>query len=627
MRYILISILCFSFIGLTAQRGNSDFGDRVVSNNDQPGASGDSLVVVRKDTLSNEVYSFSLERLSSQVFFNDSLLTDFEEYEMTNQQEVPHITLGNPGSSTMPLFWNKSYYQGFRLGVDQYQPYQFKSQDIRFYSLEKPYSKVYFSPGSTQASFRSSAILARDFARNTKVSVHFNRINSADIYEQSQNRHTFFHAGVYQRIDSTKFAYSVNLISNSNFEEFNGGIVDEQSLYEQGGQIRSSISVRLGEAYQYNLNRGLTTSAYYFLQDRDSTQQYLQLKMEAGRELYKFINPSLTSNDTLIFSEDLITSPLGMRRLVNNNSYSAGLSYHLENKRFTSRYYLKYSQNLVRTDLSNSSVSTIVGGGENRFEWKGLTVNLDGYTGASYGVFLLDLHPKIGYRYRAFADVEAGFRLHTEPSPFLLNQIEVTEVSLLDSDAFTISSQELYGVVKIPIIGFYGRVSSFAGQNVPILSDDGKSIDRVNVNYLQIDLEEKFKYKWFRFNNRFISQVRNRSVYGMPSFYTEHELFFDGKLFGSLNFHAGINGSFIPSYGLPAFNPFYARYYETEDQLSKGPFYRIDPFASIKVQGFRFFVKYEFLNGLWQDQVIFQAVNNPQLDPRLRLGISWELRN
>ncbi len=626
MRIILVCLFSFCFFGLYAQRGNADFGDRVESNTDNTSGLGDSLIVSRKDTLSNDVFSYSLDNLTSKKYFNDTLLTDFEEYEMTNQMDSPYITLGNPGSSTTPLFWKNNYNEGFNLGVIQHEPYQMTDKDINFYSLEKPYAKVYYSPGANQSSFRSSAILARDFAKNTKASIHFNRINSNSYYNHTEIRHTFFHVGLFQKPDSTNYAFSFNFLSNSNYEDFNGGIEDEADLYVEGGQIRSSIPVLIEEDYQYNLNRDFNFRGYYFISDKDSSMQYLQASVDVERELYKFINPGTTAGDTMVFSEGFITSELGMRRLVDNNSYGTRLSYHLENKLIRSFFYVKYRWNQVSTDNSSRSIQTIYGGGENQFDWKGLTVNLDGYFGSSYGTVLLDLHPKIRYQYKSFADIQAGFRLHTQPSAFLLNQLEITEVTLKDESPFITSSQELYGSVSIPVIGFKAKVTSFAGQNIPVLNSTATGITTENVNFLNFDIEERIKYKWFRFNNRFITQIQNINVYNMPQFYTEHELYFDGKLFGTLDFNAGINANFIPAYSVPAFSPFYGRYFQNEAVDNK-VYYRLDPFASIKVQGFRFFVKYENLNGLWDQEVLYQALNHPQFDARLRFGVSWALRN
>ena len=236
------------------------------------------------------------------------------------------------------------------------------------------------------------------------------------------------------------------------------------------------------------------------------------------------------------------------------------------------------------------------------------------------------MHPHIGFKYRDYAAIKAGFRLHTEPSPYLFNTIEITESIVQDNDPVTISSQELYGSIAIPILGFYGKISSFAGQNIPVIIDGGTNIDFQNVNYLHIDVEEKLKYKWLRFNNRFITQIRNTDVHSAPIFYTEHELFFDGKLFGSLDFNAGINVTFLPAYTVPEFSPFFGRYYENTIEDNR-IYYRLDPYLSFKVQSFRLFAKYEYVNGFWDPTVIFQARNYPQLDPRLRAGISWELRN
>lgn len=626
MRLFLAIVFSFLFFGLYAQRGNADFGDRVTSNKDQKQAAGDSLVVGAADTLSNDVFAFSLDNFISQKYFNDTSLVDFEEYELTNRQATPYITLGSPGSSSSPLYWQKHYNQGFHLGVDQYKPFEMRAEDIRFYNLEKPYSKVYFAPGSGSSSFRSSAIIARDFANDLKVSVHFDRVNMAPIYEHSITKHTYFHMGVYQKIDSTRFAYSVNFLSNSSTEQYNGGIEDEEDLYEEGGQIRSSISVLLDDPFVFNLSRDYNARAYYYIVDKDSSRQYFQVSLDVGRELYKFIDDNITTIDTTVFSERLITNELGIRRQIQNNSYESRVSYHIENKNIQSFYFLKYAWNQLITDLDSRGIQTLYGGTKNTFEWKGFKVNLDGYVGTSYNTFILDANPSLQFKYKKYANLKAGFRLHTEPSPYMFNQIEITETLVQDDDPFTISSQELYGSVAIPIAGFYGKISSFAGQNIPVLDTTGTNFEMQNITYVYIDVEERLKYKWLRFNNRFVTQIRNTALYNSPAFFTEHELYFDGKLFGSLNFNGGVNVQFAPTYTVPGFSPFYGRFHVNSSEDNR-IYYRIDPYLSFKVQGFRFFAKYEYLNGLWDSRVLFQAANYPQLDPRLRVGISWELRN
>ncbi len=626
MRIFLVVFFSFLFVGLYAQVRNGDFGDRVDSDNGQSESQGDSLVVIARDTLSNDVFAFSLDNFLNLTYFNDTSLVDFEEYELTNVLSTPHITLGNPGSSTAPLFWQKEYSKGFNLGVSQYKPYQMTAEDIRFYNLEKAYSKVYFAPGSGSSSFRSAGIIARDFANDLKVSVHFNRVNTAPIYTNSLVKNTLMHVGLFQKIDSTRFAYSFNFISNSNTEQYNGGIEDESELYEEGGQIRSSIDVLLNDPFSFNLSRDYNLRGYYFITDKDSSKQYFQVSLDVGRELYKFINEDISTADTTVFSERLITNEIGLRRQIQNNSYESRLSYHIENKSIRSFYYLKYAWNQVSTDLTFKDIQTLYAGTENKFEWKGLSVNLDGYAGTSYNTFLLDIHPYLNFVYKRYANLTAGFRLHTEPSPYIFNEIEITETIVQDDSPFTISSQEIYGAVAIPIVGFYGKISSFAGQNIPVLNSEGTDIELENVNYVYLDIEEKLKYKWLRFNNRFITQVRNTAVYSSPTFYTEHELYFAGKLFRSLDFNGGVNVNFLPSYTVPGFSPFYGRYFANDIEDNR-TYYRIDPFVSFKVQGFRFFAKYEYLNGLWDPTVLFQAANYPQLDSRFRIGVSWELRN
>jgi len=112
----------------------------------------------------------------------------------------------------------------------------------------------------------------------------------------------------------------------------------------------------------------------------------------------------------------------------------------------------------------------------------------------------------------------------------------------------------------------------------------------------------------------------------MPIWYSEHAVYLQGKLFQSLDFQSGLNLDLVPIASLPSYSPLYGRFYAANNP-DEGFFYRLDAYASIKVQGFRFFVKYENINDLWQDDVIYQVRNYPQFDNRLRLGVSWNLRN
>jgi hypothetical protein len=600
--------------------------DRILPNQGGNAATGDTLIIVGEDTLSNDVYAYSLDDLSTKTYFNDTTLFDFEEYEISRLQDVQFFHLGNPGSASAPLFWNQQYNDRFNLGFNQHQLYKLQDSDIRFYQIEKPYSDVYFSPGASQASFRAKAILARDFAHGVKVSLRYNRINSESIYPSSEVRHTNFHLGMYQRIDSSRWAYSVNFLSNSNYEDIYGGLTNQEQLYILGGDARSTLDIRLPDVYTYSLSRDYSARAYYFIKDEEENKSYFQLRMGQERSRYKFINEDITPQDTAVFGESRIVSELGMRRPIQHVRSSVQGAYHIENKRFRNRYWFRYALNQVSSDLTNRGISEIVAGTENAFQWKGLELNLDGFFGTTYGAVLLDFYPKASYEIDGVGALDFGFRIHTEPSGYQWNNLEITFVELENKDAFTISSQEIYGSLAIPEVGLKARVSSYAGQNIPVLDTTGTSVTPISIAYLQVDIQEDFKYKWFHFDNQFVTQLGSNSVYSMPQFYTRHKLYLVGKLFHALNFQSGISADFAPAYSVPAYSPLYTAFYDSKEDPSR-VYYRLDVFASIKVQGFRFFAKYENLNGLWDEEVLFQVADYPQLDGRFRLGISWTLRD
>ncbi|MDA9773902.1 putative porin [Saprospiraceae bacterium] len=588
----------------------------------------DSLVIQAIDTLSNDIFAFTLDNLSERVLVNDTTLNQFEEYELTRGAWKRYSTLGNTGSSAHGTFWNPRYSDQFELGFNQHDPYKFKDEDIRYYKIEKPFSSVYFNPGETQSSFTSKAQLIRDFANGVSVSLNFNRINSQPYYQKQEVRHTSMQVGYFHKIDSSRFAYAINFRSNSNFEMYNGGITDRTLFDSTAFQFAELLPVNSEDEYSYQLSRDYSARVYYFLQDKKKSKQYLQLKVNHDRGLYKYINESVSEYDSITYTAEFTDFELGMRYPINVNKTAARLSYHLENNLLRSFYYVRYGLNQVRNDLGNQNISELVGGAENSFDWRGLNVNLDGYVGTVYNSFLLDLHPSAGYNYRDKAAINFGFRLHTQPSAYSVNQVAISFASIRDEDPFVVSSQELYGEVDVPLVGFKGRISSYTGQNVPVLDSTGTEFLRENITYLQVDLEEKISYKWFHFNNRFSTQIRSNEVYDMPLWYTEHELYFEGKLFEALEFQSGFNLDFVPSASLPSYSPLYGRFYNSNNP-DEGFFYRLDTYAAIKVQGFRFFVKYENLNDLWQSasDKIYQVRDYPQFDGRLRLGVSWELRN
>ncbi len=628
----LLVVLSTSLSGQISSGGgntNRGFGNSTSSTNRDSlrnNALSDSLVIGPIDTLSNDVYSYGLDYLSERTWMNDSTLNQFEEYEFTRGRWTRFSTLGNMGGAAFSTFWNPHYSDQFELGFNQHDVYKFKDSDIRYYKIEKPVTSVYFSPGESQSSLTSKAFLARDFAKGVSVSLHFNRINGESNYPNQETRHTNMHLGYIQRIDSSKFAYSFNFRSNSNYEAYNRGVSTRELFDQVGTNDPSLIPVWSEDEYSYQLSRDFSLRGYYFLQDKPENKQYFQIKLNHDRGLYKYINESISDEDSTLYSAEYTMSDLGMRMPINLNKTGLQASYHLENKLIRSYYYTRYAINQLRTDLDRRNISELVGGAENRFQWKGLSVDLDGYVGLVYNSFLLDLHPRAGYNYKDKAAIQFGFRLHTQPSAYSVNRMEISFDVIRDDAPFVTSSQELYGEVDVPLFGFKAKVSSYTGQNVAVLDTNGLAFSRENISYIQLGLEENLEYKWLHFNNRFSTQLRTNEVYAMPLWYSMHELYLEGKLFKALNFQSGFNLDVVPRASLPSYSPLYGRFYSSNNP-GEGLFYRLDVYAAIRVQGFRFFVKFENLNDLWSNDRIYHVWDHPQFDGRLRLGASWELRN
>lgn len=624
MRIILIfTVFLVSIVQTMAQINQIGNEDRIQRNIDQ--SSSDSLVIGDLDTLSNAIYAYQLDFPKQQKLIIDSSLTKFEEYDFSRQQSDLYWTLGNLGSAAFPVFEKHQLSNRYTLGYKHHKIYQFKESDIRFYKLEKPISKIGFFTGSNQASFRSNAFVARDFANKLKFTLRFNRINSDAVYQATQIRHTRLYAGIYQEIDSTKWAYALSFINNSNFESFNGGVDNQLDFNSENYLIRSSIPVRFNDVYTYHLNRNYGARVFYTIFKNTEKEIYLQAKVNHKRSSYKFINKNISVQDTTYFGEAQITSPLGMRTVAKHQRYNSRLSAHYNQANLESMLWFKYGLNRIRHSKVRYKHESLVGL-DARINYWGMQIKLNSSAGLIAGLLSYQIKPRIQYQHKKKLQLFVGLNLQSNPSFDQYNYRSITFKEVYNRKPIAIHQQSFEAGIQLPFIGLQTRIELCNTNNHIGHDDDGISWKSYNYRFMRLHLEEQLKFRWLNFHTSLVYQNSQNAPYSMPSWYNQSKLFLEGYLFNALRFQFGVNADYIPGFKRPKFNALTGNLYGASDEISTA-MYRLDPFVSIKVQGFKFYAKYEHLNALWQPGVQMQIDGYPQLDARLRLGASWILRN
>ena len=66
-------------------------------------------------------------------------LNQFQEYDITKQNNQLFSTLGNPGSAAYPLLFNFKATPNFRFRSDVFEPYKLKDDSIKFYISDSPF--------------------------------------------------------------------------------------------------------------------------------------------------------------------------------------------------------------------------------------------------------------------------------------------------------------------------------------------------------------------------------------------------------------------------------------------------------------------------------------------------------
>jgi hypothetical protein len=120
-------------------------------------------------------------------------------------------------------------------------------------------------------------------------------------------------------------------------------------------------------------------------------------------------------------------------------------------------------------------------------------------------------------------------------------------------------------------------------------------------------------------------QEADQDVFRLPRLYGEHSFYYSGKWFKVLNVNLGFDVRYASSFRPYYFNPVIQQF-QLQDFEDRGFQVQVDPFFSMRVTRFRFFLKYVQANNLIQpEKLLYLTAEHPYPDEALRFGVSWRL--
>ncbi len=149
------------------------------------------------------------------------------------------------------------------------------------------------------------------------------------------------------------------------------------------------------------------------------------------------------------------------------------------------------------------------------------------------------------------------------------------------------------------------------------------------INILQVMLRKDFKLGPFAFNNLFVFQNVSQNVLRLPSYFSKHSLYFEGRVFKKvLETRIGFDLRLSNAYKADAYNPLIGQFHlQDEQDIPFAPL--LDAFINFRVNTFRFFVKVENLLTPIRNQYYYQTARQALpfswSNGGLRFGLSWRL--
>ena len=684
------------------------------------GAAGNGIEV--RDT--TDIYYFFADNPAESIPYGDSLLGNFQQYDPLRQAGFDQANLGYLGSAHRPLFFRPKWRRGFDVGLHQYDKYQVRTSDVRFYRIGQATTQAGHSQGATQNDGYTFIRFSRNFADGVNLSLESRRINNLGAYDFQQSTLSDVAVGLWYHNKFGNYDGFFSFVSNSVSTQDNGGIrTGEDTTFTDAFQVDMNLTT----ANTRHSNKEVAYTQYFYLnkifseasmgrrQKRRDKRQREKEERRLEKERRKSLRDSTMTDSTLVLTDSLGTIDSVAIDSSHQSSVSSPQSpvpnhqSPVTNYRRTFTLYHQIAWRRADYKFSAKPVDSLSFGDDFWVDDRGLrhfvetrklenTIKLQTFklrerdgdgkapsettatqrdlleVGLTHSMYLLDQEPRDTpaihnvfltgrfnfspgerLRVRTYAHLglaaNAGdFRLSGELFFDLkkIGNLRVEVVNQLFSSGliaqrFFVSEQQIWKnnfskTLETSLMGTYSLPSanaSVSGQyhltsNLIYFDSLGLPRQKGSVaNIFQLVFRTGFHLGKLHSENWAGLQESTSDVLRLPSFYSKHSLYLEGKIFkGRMHARLGADARLTTSYAAPGYQPLTGQFF-----LSNAPALPftplVDGWLSFRVKTFRFFFKVENTLSFFTKKYYFQTAGYPQPfgfgNGGLRMGIHWRL--
>ena len=593
------------------------------------------------------IFIYRVDNPNQEERFRDSLLNGFQQYEPDRAVDFDYATLGQIGSSAYPLQYAPIRRRGLEVGLRQFDLYRREVEQLDFYRLERPFTYLRYLRGSEQNDGRLTARFSRNFADGVNLLLDYDRIfqtGQQDQYPATAVRNTAVSTGLAVRPPGRRYSGFFTYSANTFEEQQNGGIVNVNVVQVPGIGELASLQPYLASTFERQSFRQATATQYLqfgaatdTLTGRERRAFTVKHQLRIDRRAYR-MSSLREVGDSSFYSRfpQLDLDDRGLRNQLEHNVISNELSLSTF-RRSQSGSRETVQRDVLEVGLIHQLHRLIQETGDSSANFVLATARV-GVRPSDRLQFLIDaqlnLLGQIGdYRVEATGELDLGRvgklelrGLNQLYSPDLLQRTyRLNGSEFYDRDFAKTLELRLEGAYTLPFIGIRVGLAYSLLTNYIYFNEAGTPVQSSGANsIIQLTAERDFSFGNYQLDNRVLLQQADEAVFRLPQLYGEHSLYYAGKWFGVLNVNLGMDVRYASGFRPYYYNPVLQQF-QLQDRQRTNFAVQVDPFFSLRVTRFRFFVKFIQAQTLISNQLFFLTAQHPYPDAALRLGVSWRL--
>ncbi len=618
---------------------------------EEPIDTTEPIIAASGDTIKRRFYNrlpyFTIgdEYVAAQPL--DTTLDGKQYYEPGQQNNFRYRNLGNLGLAHVPITLIPQQDARFDLGLNQYDLYMFHRSNIRWYTLDQPFTNLFLLIGANREQ-AARITHNQNIGRNFNFAFNFNRFASPGSYTAQETSHNNLALTSHYEAPAGKYGIRMMLLFNSIRVQDNGGAQGTDIFTDSSFTTAALVAVELENAqtsvrdFQFIIRQELRQGQSVTFQLDDTTRAlkffpdwiiYHELQLKNLKYQYTDQNPEAEYYEDFYLDLDSLQfsarqKQWGNRLGVQYGSILSADSSGAKYRNFLVDAYIEQQlfevQNGTINDVFSGLAANIRVGDHplsgKPFQYEGTA----SYQLLGYNANDLYVSGRIGYRFEKAGEIGAVASLRNAEQPWLYNNLSTDAITLrqvLDKTQ-TLRAGIEYRLPKyrFSVGGYFYNMSNYAywdANRLPVQLDG-------SVQAIVLEATHHLKFWDMGLENQIrVQLVSNNEVLPLPVYWGRHTLYYEKSLFkNNLRGRVGIDVFYNTNYTGYGYMPLTGQYHVQRENMRFYP--TMDFFVNAQVAEVVIFFKFEHLNqGMFKDNGYFNAYKYPAPPRAFKVGIIW----